>query len=169
MNASIQIVDQVMSTPVKTLPADMSTLEALQLAERSGLHHLPLLDRGKVVGLVCTCDLLELDMKAPIRSAVRRRVATIAARSNVEQAARAMSEQAIGSLLVTDQGALVGIVTREDLIEAGVDAERVPHFRCRCCGSVSHLRCDGERGTLCLDCRSRAEPEVPGDGTGVGD
>ncbi|MFZ5890689.1 MAG: CBS domain-containing protein [Myxococcota bacterium] len=167
--SSISRVNDVMHSPVETLPADMQTIDALQFAERYGVHHLPLLDRGKIIGLVCTCDLEELDLKAPIRKAVTRKLATIAPEAGVDQAVRAMSEQEVGSLLVTENGAMVGIVTREDLADAGVNVERVPHFRCSSCGSIRHLKSEGDKGDLCLDCRTRAEPEVPGDGTGVGD
>lgn len=168
MNATLR-VNEIMHAPVETLPADMQAIEALQLAERYGVHHLPLLDQGRIIGLVCTCDLEELELKEPIRKAVKRQLATIPSESEVEQAVRAMSEQEVGSLIVTDHGSMVGIVTREDLAEAGVSVEGVPHFRCRSCGSIHHLKHEGEKGTLCFDCRLRAAPEVPGDGTGVGD
>jgi acetoin utilization protein AcuB len=168
MNPTLR-VNEIMHSPVETLPADMEAIEALQLAERYGVHHLPLLDQGKIIGLVCTCDLEDLELKAPIRVAVKRRLATISPESDVDQAVRAMSEQEVGSLIVADHGSMVGIVTREDLAEAGVNVEGVPHFRCSSCGSIRHLKQEGDKGTLCMDCRLRAQPETPGDGTGVGD
>jgi predicted transcriptional regulator len=162
-------VDAVMQSPVKTLPADMSTVDALQFAERYHMHHLPLLDGGKIVGLVCTCDLEDLELTAPIRNAVSHPLATIPPQSGIDQAVLRMSERSVGSLLVVDDGALVGIVTREDLARAGAEVDNVPHFRCRSCGSIRHLKREGDKGTLCMDCRARAAPEEPGDGTGVGD
>jgi len=162
-------VDDVMQSPVKALPADMLAVDALQFAERCHLHHFPLLDHGDIVGMVCTCDLQDLKLKAPIRSAMSHGLATVPAHWGIDQAVLSMSQQAVGSLIVVDHGAIVGIVTREDLARAGADVQNMPHFRCRSCGSIHHLKVEGDKGTLCIDCRERASPEVPGDGTGVGD
>lgn len=167
--SSSSAVASVMQHPVRTFRADLPAVDALQFAERYGVHHLPLLEEGKITGLVCTCDLEELELQAPISDAVTRNPATIPAQSTVDQAVRAMSEQEVGSLLVTQNGGVVGIVTREDLFRAGIQVDDAPGFRCECCGSVKHLRSEGGKGTLCLDCRTRAQQEVPGDGTGVGD
>lgn len=166
---SMSRVNDVMHSPVQVVPADMQAVEALQFAEKCGVHHLPLRDRDEIIGLVCTCDLEELDLKAPVRSALKRELATITSEAGLDEAARVMSKEEVGSLVVTDHGSLVGIVTREDLADAGADVASIPHFRCESCGAIRHLKHDGDKGTLCLDCRSRAQPEVPGDGTGVGD
>lgn len=162
-------VTSVMHAPVRTFRPDLKVIDALQLAERCGMHHLPLLEGGKIVALICTCDLEGLDMQAPIREAVRRDAATIPAEFSAQAAVHAMAEQGVGSLLVTQHNSVVGIVTREDLSKAGLDLDDSPGFRCQSCGSVKHLKTEGNRGTLCLDCREHAEPEVAGDETGVGD
>lgn len=166
---SMSRVNDVMHSPLEIVPADMQAVDALQFAERCGVHHLPLRDRDQIIGLVCTCDLEDLDLKAPIRSALKRELATISSDSALEDAVRVMSQEEVGSLLVTDHGSMIGIVTREDLADAGADVGGIPHFKCESCGAIRHLKQEGDKGTLCLDCRLRAEPEVPGDGTGVGD
>lgn len=168
MNSMSRVTD-VMHSPVQVVPADMQAVEALQFAEKCGVHHLPLRDRDQIIGLICTCDLEDLDLKAPVRNALKRELATIAPEAGIDEAANLMSEQEVGSLLVTERGSTLGIVTREDLADAGADVGSIPHFRCESCGAIRHLKQEGDKGTLCLDCRSRAEPEVPGDGTGVGD
>jgi CBS domain-containing protein len=166
---SIQRVDQVMRSPVRTIPPDMATAEALQFAEQHGIHHLPLIEHGEVVGMVCTGDLEELNLNAPVRQVAKRAVTSVTSEDDVERAVQAMSEGEVDSVLVMASGALVGILTREDLETAGVDVTLVPHFACESCGSLRQLQYDENRGTLCLDCRARAEPESPDDGTGVGD
>lgn len=167
--ASTAPVTGVMHAPVRTFRPDLKAIDALQFAQRCGMHHLPLLEGGKIVGLVCTCDLEELDLEAPIRDAVAREPVTIPAQSSATLAGQTMAEQGVGSLLVTDNNAVVGIVTREDLSRAGLDFDDAPGFRCQSCGSITHLKTERNRGTLCLDCRARAAPERPGDETGVGD
>jgi CBS domain-containing protein len=162
-------VTAVMHAPVRTFRPDLKTIDALQVAERCGMHHLPLLEGGRIVGLVCTCDLEDLAMEAPIGDAIEREAVTIPAQATAAAAMESMAEQGVGSLLVTENNTVVGIVTREDLSRAGLDFGEAPGFRCQSCGSVKHLKTEHNRGTLCLDCRAHAEPETPGDETGVGD
>lgn len=166
---STSSITSLMRAPVRTFRPDLKVVDALQFAERCGMHHLPLLEGGKIVGLVCTCDLEELDLQAPIGDALTRGPATISVQSSAQAAAQAMGEQGVGSLLVTQNDTVVGIVTREDLSRAGLQLDEAPNFRCESCGSVTHLKTENNRGTLCLDCRGHAEPEVAGDETGVGD
>lgn len=162
-------VDHVMKAPVRVLGPDVSVIEALQLAEDAGVHHLPIVESGKIIGLVCTCDLEDVDLKLPIRHIPRGPAATIARNASLEEAVLSMAQRGIGSLLVTERNQVVGIVTREDLSRAGVVVDDTPGFRCVSCGSVKHLKSEGDKGTLCLDCRARSRPEAPDDGTGVGD
>jgi CBS-domain-containing membrane protein len=104
--------------------------------------------------------LKELDLKAPPREAIRRDVAVIAADSSTEAAMRRMAKEGVGSLLVVQSDTVVGIVTREDLAGIGLDLDDAPGFRCESCGSVKHLKTEGTRGMLCLDCRAHADPEA---------
>lgn len=168
MNANAP-VSSLMHAPVRTFRPDLKVIDALQFAERCGMHHLPLLEGGKIVGLICTCDLEDLDLQAPIAEAIARSAATMPAQSTAEAAMHVMVEQGVGSLLVTQDDTVVGIVTREDLSRAGLELDEPPGFRCESCGSAKHLKTEDNRGTLCLDCRAHAEPEVAGDETGVGD
>ncbi|HET9959766.1 MAG TPA: CBS domain-containing protein [Polyangiaceae bacterium] len=156
-----------MKTPVKTVSPFMEAAQALQFAEDTGVHHLPLVEHGQVRGLVCTCDLEELELRAPISRAVRRPPVTVSTSASIADAMATMAREAVGSVLVLEGQSIVGIVTREDL--NGIDWGDVPGFRCSSCGSVKHLKSEGSRGTLCLDCRSHAGPETPFDETSVGD
>jgi CBS domain-containing protein len=162
-------VDHFMKAPVRVLGPNVSVIEALQLAEDAGVHHLPIVENGEIMGLVCTCDLEDVDLKLPVRHIPRGPAATIARGASVGDAVLSMAQRGIGSLLVTEGNQVVGIVTREDLSKAGVEVDDTPGFRCVSCGSVKHLKSEGDKGTLCLDCRVRSRPETPDDGTGVGD
>ena len=164
-----ETVDHVMKAPVRVVGPDVSVIEALQLAEDADVHHLPIVENGTIIGLVCTCDLEDVELKLPIRHVPKGPAATIARDASVEEAVLSMAQRGIGSLLVTEGNNVVGIVTREDLSRAGVDVDDAPGFRCVSCGSVKHLKSEGDKGTLCLDCRVRSRPEAPDDGTGVGD
>ncbi|HEY8945540.1 MAG TPA: CBS domain-containing protein, partial [Polyangiaceae bacterium] len=105
----------------------------------------------------------------PIRTAIHRSPVALDARAEWSEAARQMRAELVGSVLVTRDGRPVGILTREDLCKAGLDVADAPNFHCDSCGAVTHLRREGTKGVLCLDCRSRSNPETAFDETGVGD
>ena len=53
------MVNEIMSTPVITAPIDCSIEEALRLMSERRIRHLPVVARGKVVGLVSVGDLIK--------------------------------------------------------------------------------------------------------------
>lgn len=162
-------LSSIMSSPVRSLPADTSALDALALADRCGMHHFPVTDGDELLGLVCTCDLEDVELTSPLRSAIRRAPVTLAPDARPSEAADTMRRELVGSVLVLDGGRAVGIVTREDLCELGLDLADAPNFHCDSCGAITHLRRRGKQGLLCLDCRSRANPDSPFDETGTVD
>ncbi|WP_298629576.1 CBS domain-containing protein, partial [uncultured Thermus sp.] len=59
-------VAQVMTTPLFTLPAETPIYEALAAMVERGIHHLPLTEGGKVVGVVTHTDLLLNQAQSPL-------------------------------------------------------------------------------------------------------
>jgi CBS domain-containing protein len=59
-------VHEVMSAPVRTLPAGASSLEALLFLLEHGCHHAPLDDGGRLVGVVSDRELLRQTVKSPL-------------------------------------------------------------------------------------------------------
>jgi CBS domain-containing protein len=99
------------------------------------IRHLPVLEDGKLVGIVSQRDLLSrslskaLDFEPRDRrtflksvdvfEAMTRHVITVEASTNLEEAARLLIRQRIGCLPVVDgAGAPIGIVTETDLLRA---------------------------------------------------
>ncbi len=58
-------VEEVVSRPLKTFPADGSLQEALLFMLRERIHHLPLEADGEVVGLITDSDLLAHQLASP--------------------------------------------------------------------------------------------------------
>jgi len=131
------LVRDIMRTPVVTIQSDTTLPEAIRLAAQRGIRHLPVLEEGKLVGLVSDRDLkramassatsLEvhgstylLD-KVRVREIMARAVITITPLFPIEEAARLMVQERIGALPVTEAGDLVGIVTETDLLELFVN------------------------------------------------
>jgi CBS domain-containing protein len=67
-------VGEVMSFPVRTVGADRLAHEVLLEMIEGGIHHLPVVDGGRLVGVLTDTDLLGLERRRPflIRSAVEQ-------------------------------------------------------------------------------------------------
>jgi CBS domain-containing protein len=59
-------VTQVMSSPLKTLDSDAPVIAALRLLLEENIHHLPVTEEGKIVGVVSATDLLFLQGNNPL-------------------------------------------------------------------------------------------------------
>jgi CBS domain-containing protein len=59
-------VRQVMTRPLRTIPADSTVDEAVLAMVDWGIHHLPLTRRGRLVGMVTDTDLLRRESHHPL-------------------------------------------------------------------------------------------------------
>ncbi|WP_297852511.1 putative nucleotidyltransferase substrate binding domain-containing protein [Meiothermus sp.] len=57
---------EVMSAPAKTLPASTPLFEALSFMVRQGIHHLPLEQDGRIVGLITDTVFMRQQTKSPL-------------------------------------------------------------------------------------------------------
>ena len=118
--------------------ADSPFLEARVIMKEKKIGHLPVVDRGKLIGVVTDRDLKEaapsgattldvyemnyLLLKMKVRDLIKRQPITIKPTNSVEKAATLMYEHKVGCLPVVDEGgALVGIITGRDLLGVMVD------------------------------------------------
>ncbi len=148
-------VTELMSWALLTAPVTMSCKEARALAAARAVHHIPVLDGGVMVGIVCTCDLREAREDEPLGRRMHVPVATINANAPGSEALALMRRHDVGALPVLYHGFLIGIVTAGDLVRARVLAE---HERpvCAGCGAHHHVRPSEPDGALlCLACRER--------------
>ena len=80
-------VTAIMTTPVKTLPADLLAPEASIEMMAAGVNHLPVVDAGgQVVGILSASNLMTLDARSPF--ALRRNLAGARDEDEVVAAAR---------------------------------------------------------------------------------
>lgn len=151
----MQAVRDVMTKSVHSVTPETSVIDALTLARRHDVSHLPVLRDGRLVGLVCTCDLDDALLDARIGSSMQQEVATISADAPLSRAAAEMEQASVGSLVVLEQGQIAGIVTRDDLAARAREPE--PNLpRCAACGSFVHLRpAAANEPTWCTECASR--------------
>ncbi len=62
----------VMSSPPVTITPERSLGQALQLMQSHGFHHLPVVDGGRPVGIVCSRDALDPELEEFTCEAQRR-------------------------------------------------------------------------------------------------
>jgi acetoin utilization protein AcuB len=120
------------------IEADSPFLEARVIMREKKIGHLPVVDGGKLIGVVTDRDIKEaapsgattLDVyemnyllfKMKVRDLIKREPITVKPRNSVEKAATLMYEHKVGCLPVVDEaGALVGIITGRDLLGVMVD------------------------------------------------
>lgn len=111
----------VMSTPVMTVSPQ--TPVPVMLEQMYATKHLgfPVIDRGMVVGMITLSDLHRaspIDRDAlQVRDLMTRQVVSLPPQAPVAEALRVMSERNIGRIPVLEDGNLVGLVTRTDIIK----------------------------------------------------
>jgi acetoin utilization protein AcuB len=132
------LVQHWMTRDVVTVEADTPFLEARLILKDKKIRHLPVVDRGKLLGVITDRDLKEaapsgattLDVyemnyllfKMKIRDLIKREPITIKPTNSVEKAALLMHDHKIGCLpVVDDTGTLVGLITKSDLLEVMVE------------------------------------------------
>lgn len=130
--ADVMQTDLVTVTPRTTLP------EAVNLAAEHRIRHLPVMEEGRLVGIVSDRDLKRA-MASPATSLtahelnflldrltvdriMTRTVVTVPPATPVEDAARIMAQEKISSLPVTAAGELIGIITETDVLQLVVTA-----------------------------------------------
>ena len=130
--ASITSVRGVMTTKVVTLDRNDTLDIADGVMAMGRIRHLPVLDRGRVVGIVSQRDLFRSALAAAlgfgsqaqtrllkslhVKEVMSEPALTIGPEASLAQAAHVMVKEKIGCLPVVEGGALVGIVTESDLL-----------------------------------------------------
>lgn len=128
------LVGERMTTPVITIGPDVPIQDALQLMRKSKIRRLPVVDKNNaLVGLVSEKDVLNaspsdatslsiweinyLLSKIETGDIMITNVITVSPDTPIEEAARIMADNKIGSLPVMDGVEIVGIVTETDLFK----------------------------------------------------
>jgi acetoin utilization protein AcuB len=130
-------VQDYMSKDLITVDEETSIMKASKLMKQNGIHHLPILRKGRLAGIVSDRELKEatpskattLDIhemyylldQVTVKSLMPKRLYTIGPEQTVEKAAAVMLKHNISALPVVDQqGNLEGIISKGDIFKAFV-------------------------------------------------
>lgn len=124
------LVKDSMARAVVTLTPESTAGEALALCRERRIRHLPVVEDGRLVGIVSDRDLRSATpaLGDPERAAalgeirvgdvMAREVVTAAPDDPIDAAANTMRERGINCLPILDGDDLVGIVTSSDVMES---------------------------------------------------
>jgi len=124
-------VRDIMTTNIVTIPSSTSVVDARRIMTAHKIQRLPVVDRGKLVGIV---TVRGLDQVSPAKAdnitiwglshllesttvaeIMKRQVITVPPDMLVEEAVSVAQSNKVGSLLVVEDGRMVGIVTTNDI------------------------------------------------------
>lgn len=127
------LVSERMSHPVITISKDMPTHDVLALFKKEHIRRAPVIESGRLIGIVSDKDLLNatpspvtslsvwemnyLLSKITIENVMSRNVITVNEDTPIEDAALIMADNKIGGLPVVKGDQIVGMITETDLFK----------------------------------------------------
>lgn len=131
------LVRNRMTTEVITLNPDQTLLKAMSLIQQKRIRHLPVVQEGKVVGMVTERDVrragasdssslsvFELNYlmdQIKVSSFMSKKVITVSPDEPIEAAAKLIYDHKIGALPVVEENHLVGLITKSDILETFIE------------------------------------------------
>lgn len=112
-------VAAIMTADVESLPVDATVVQARERFAGGGHGAYPIVDGGRLVGIVSRGDLLRDSGPddAVLADRATRQVVTVGPDDSAQDALRVMVDEHVEHVPVVDDGMLVGICTRTDLLK----------------------------------------------------
>jgi CBS domain-containing protein len=115
---------QIMTTDVVSVPPSMSIEKLVAVLEENGVSGLPVVDdAGRLVGVVTEYDLLRRICAKQLRGTVaefmQSDVITISPEAMLDEIVELFLSKRIRRVFVCDEGQLLGVVSRRDLVVVG--------------------------------------------------
>lgn len=123
-------VKHIMTSPVLTIPSTMPVLEAAKLMKDRKIERLPVVDEGKLQGIVTKDRVLRsspsmatslslheihyIFSKLTVAEIMNKEVVTVSPEMTVESAVRLAQDKQVGCLPVVEDGQVAGILTTND-------------------------------------------------------
>jgi tRNA nucleotidyltransferase (CCA-adding enzyme) len=121
----------VMSAPVRTVGPETTMRQAGELMARWGHGGLPVVEDGALVGLVTRKDidkaLRHKLQHAPVKGFMGSELVTVTPDVDLPELERLLATRGIGRVPVLVNGAIVGIVTRKDVLRAAHGESYLDH------------------------------------------
>ncbi len=115
-----------------TVDSETLVIDAQKIMKENNIRRLPVVDKGKLLGIITKHDLLEaspspatslsvhelnyLLSKMKVKEIMKRNPVTLTPETPFEEALKIGQEKRIGSFPVVENGKLVGIATESDIV-----------------------------------------------------
>jgi len=156
-------MSDVMMSNVITIPSRTSLADARRIMESHRLRRLPVVDRGKLVGIVTRDslnragpyqvtnfnihDITRVLNKTQVKEVMGKDLVTVSPDATVEEGVTLAQNKRVGALLVVDGGRLVGIATTNDffykilnpILGIGQPGSRLVVRNCRGTGDIERV------------------------------
>lgn len=123
-------ISDVMTTKVISVSSSTSLADARRIMDTHNIRRLPVVDKGKLVGIVTRAghdragpanvtnlnihEIIHLLSKITVKEIMVKDLVTVSPDATVEEAVALAQAKKVGSLLVVDEGRLVGMATTND-------------------------------------------------------
>lgn len=131
-----------------TIQSTATIADASEIMRANKFRRLPIVDAGRLVGIVTDRDLREVSAspattlsifelnyllaKMKVKDIMKRNVITISPEATIEEAALSMYNNRIGGLVVVDDhGSVAGVLTETDIFKSFVDVMGLTEGRTR--------------------------------------
>ncbi|HXY75206.1 MAG TPA: CBS domain-containing protein [Dehalococcoidales bacterium] len=124
-------ISDVMTTNVISIPSSTTLAEARKIMDIHHYRRLPVIDRGKLVGIVTkdgldkmgpsklsSLDLHELAYMVntiKVKEVMHKEVVTAPSDTYIDDAIALVQDKRVGMLIVVDDGTVVGVATTQDI------------------------------------------------------
>lgn len=119
------LIRSYMTPAPYTVAPDQMLTEAHAIMRGHRIRHLPVLRKGKVVGIVTQRDLMLIETlpdvnpaEVPVEDAMSRDVFVVSPRTPLAKVATEMADRKLGSAVVLDRDLVVGMFTVTDACQA---------------------------------------------------
>lgn len=127
-------VGDIMSSPIRCVPADISVIETGQIMEAERIGRLVVVDDGCPVGTITQTDIIRTvtayTMSKDVSEIMTTDVAALPGSASVSEAAELMVARSISCVVVTDEEAVAGVLTKRDVLRRVVALGRDPAKTC---------------------------------------
>lgn len=123
----------IMSAPVRSIGADEKLKNARNILTRYNINALAVVEQGRIVGIV-TRQIIERAVHhgledVPVREYMVTEFGTVNVSARIEEVQKIVAEQRQRFVPVVDEGRLVGVITRADLLRHMVSGAHDIHGR----------------------------------------
>ncbi|MEI9479565.1 MAG: CBS domain-containing protein, partial [Deltaproteobacteria bacterium] len=125
-------IGDIMTKNPLTVDSETLVVDAQKIMREKNIRRLPVVDKGKLVGIITNHDLLAaapspatslsvyemnyLLAKMKVKEVMKKNPITVSPETPFEEALRLGQEKKIGSFPVVENGKLVGITTESDIV-----------------------------------------------------